>query len=107
MAHSNICHNNGLNNNNTKYIIYSINPYSKFNSATYYLTTLLHRILLIACGENTPHFSKITLQLQKLFGEFFMWILWTLIKVSDRESYFGNKGKDVKHQNFYTTNPKQ
>ena len=37
-------------------------------------------------------------------ANFCTWILWKLIKAGNRESFFGNEGKDVRQQNFFTLN---
>ena len=40
-------------------------------------------------------------------ANFYTWILWKLVKAGNRESFFGNEGKDVRQQNFFTLNDYQ
>ena len=60
--------------------------------------------LLIICSEKVSRFWQITSQLQMFLVNFCTWILWKLVKAGNHKSFFGNEGKNVKQQNFFTTN---
>ena len=52
-------------------------------------------------------FYRLLRKHKRVLVNFFMWILWKLVKVGNYEHVFGNKGKGTKHQKFFTTNNKQ
>ena len=65
-------------------------------------------ILLIIHNEKHLHFSWITSQLHKFLVNFYMCILWKLVKTDNREHFFRNKEKIyVEQQKFFIVNNKQ
>ena len=64
-------------------------------------------ILLIICGGKASCFIRITLQPWKLLVNICIWILWKLVKAGNRKHFLGNECKDMKQQNFSTSNNKQ
>ena len=69
------------------------------------LCDTVHNCLLFVV--KTFVYFWIILQLQKFLANFYMWILWKLVKAGNCERFFGNEGKDMKQQKFFTANNKQ
>ena len=88
-------------------VLYSVFAYTVIRWLAQHICSCIYHILLIIRGEKVSYFLQITLQPRRLLvilcdNVFKHGIIQILRKCS-----FGNEGKDVKQQNFFTTNNKQ
>ena len=85
----------------TQIIIHHTELYQHYSMLTHTYTST-YCILFIICWENVFH--GLLHNRKRFLENYCTWILGKLVKAGNHESFFGNEGKDLTQQKFFTVN---